>query len=233
MMLSGLDLPKPLIEAYGKKGITELYPPQEECVKKGLLEGRNLLISIPTASGKTLVAEMAMHHHIAGKVNKGPSKGKCLYVVPLKALASEKYEEFSGKGVRIGIATGDLDKRDEYLGQNDIIITTSEKADSLLRNNTRWMNLITCLVVDEAHLIDSENRGATLEMVITKLRYLNENMQVIALTATIGNPRLFAGWLEAEHVSSEWRPVDLKEGVFYSDTIYFEEEEKKIKTPAK
>ncbi|MDD4126619.1 MAG: DEAD/DEAH box helicase, partial [Methanomicrobium sp.] len=67
MMLSELNLPKPLIDAYEKKGIRELYPPQEECIKKGLLEGKNLLISIPTASGKTLVAEMAMHNHIAGK----------------------------------------------------------------------------------------------------------------------------------------------------------------------
>ena len=233
MLLSELNLPKALVDAYDKKGIKELYPPQEECIKKGLLDGKNLLISIPTASGKTLVAEMAMHTHIAGKNPAGASRGKCLYVVPLKALASEKYEEFSDKGVRVGIATGDLDKRDDYLGRNDIIITTSEKADSLLRNNAKWMNLVTCLVVDEAHLIDSEDRGATLEMVITKLRCLNENMQIIALTATIGNPKVFAAWLCAEHVTSEWRPVKLKEGVYFSDTIYFEEEEKKIKTPAK
>ncbi|MBN2734538.1 MAG: ATP-dependent DNA helicase [Methanomicrobiaceae archaeon] len=226
MMLSELDLPKKLTDVYEDKGIHELYPPQVECVKKGLLNGKNLLVSIPTASGKTLVAEMAMHRQIA-------DGGKCLYVVPLKALASEKFEEFQNKGVRVGIATGDLDKRDEYLGRNDIIITTSEKADSLLRNNAKWMDLINCLVLDEAHLIDSENRGATLEMVITKLRYLNKNMQILALTATIGNPRVFSGWLAADHVTSDWRPVDLKEGVFFSDTIYFEENEKKIKVPTK
>ena len=224
--LADLPLPQALIDAYAKRGITELYPPQAECVKKGLLDGKNLLISIPTASGKTLVAEMAMHRQIS-------AQGKCLYIVPLKALASEKFEEFQNKGVKVGIATGDLDKRDEYLGKNDIIITTSEKADSLLRNNARWMELVTCLVIDEAHLIDSEDRGATLEMVITKLRYLNKNMQIIALTATIGNPRAFAGWLDAEHVSSNWRPVILKEGVFYSDTIYFEEDDREIDLPTK
>ncbi|MBP2133261.1 helicase [Methanomicrobium sp. W14] len=226
MKLSELSLPQPLVKACEKSGINKLYPPQAECIEKGLLEGKNLLISIPTASGKTLVAEMAMHSHIA-------KNGKCLYVVPLKALASEKYDEFSGKGVRVGIATGDLDKKDEYLGKNDIIITTSEKADSLLRNRAKWMDMISCLVVDEAHLIDSEDRGATLEMVITKLRYRNENMQIIALTATIGNPRVFSGWLEADHVTSDWRPVELKEGVYYSGTIFFEDGERPVKTPSK
>ena len=74
--------------------------------RKGSLTGKNLLVAIPTASGKTLIAEMAMHCHIA----RG---GKCLYIVPLKALASEKYDEFGNKGVRVGISTGDLDRRDD------------------------------------------------------------------------------------------------------------------------
>ncbi|MCK7474821.1 MAG: DEAD/DEAH box helicase [Rhodopseudomonas palustris] len=82
-------------------GIAELYPPQAECVEAGMLAGKNLLVAIPTASGKTLIAEMAMHSHIA-------QKGKCLYIVPLKALASEKFDEFQDKGVRVGIATGIL-----------------------------------------------------------------------------------------------------------------------------
>ena len=127
--------------------ITELDPPQAACVEAGLLLGKNLLIAIPTASGKTLVAEMAMHH----QVQQG---GKCLYIVPLRALASEKFEEFSGKGLRVGIATGDFDRKDEYLGRNDIIVATSEKVDSLLRNQTPWLADITLLVLDEVHLID-------------------------------------------------------------------------------
>ena len=65
--LADLPLPQALIDAYAKRGITELYPPQAECVKKGLLDGKNLLISIPTASGKTLVAEMAMHRQISAQ----------------------------------------------------------------------------------------------------------------------------------------------------------------------
>ena len=96
----------------------------------------------------------------------------------MKALASEKFEEFSGKGIRVGIATGDFDRRDEFLGKNDIIVATSEKVDSLLRNATPWLKDITLLVIDEVHLIDSPDRGPTLEMLITKMRFRNPRMQL-------------------------------------------------------
>jgi helicase len=222
MLIETLAVPKTLRERYQKSGITELYPPQAECVGRGLLAGKNQLVAIPTASGKTLIAEMVMHAQIA----KG---GKCLYIVPLKALASEKYDEFSGKGVRIGIATGDFDRREDSLGGNDIIVATSEKVDSLLRNSTRWINEITLLVIDEIHLIDSENRGPTLEMVIAKMRCRNPGMQVIGLSATIGNPNLLASWLDAELVTSSWRPVDLRQGIFWDDRIIFREGERAVK----
>ncbi|KLK88674.1 extensin [Methanoculleus sediminis] len=214
MEIADLPVPPDLAAGYIAGGITELYPPQAACVEAGLFSGKNLLVAIPTASGKTLVAEMAMHYQVA----RG---GKCLYIVPLRALASEKFEEFSGKGLRVGIATGDFDRRDEYLGRNDIIVATSEKVDSLLRNRTPWLSEISLLVVDEVHLIDDPSRGATVEMVIAKLRHKNPKMQIIALSATIGNPADLAGWLDAELVESEWRPVDLREGVFFEDGIRF------------
>jgi helicase len=216
MLVSEIPIPESLKRYYSQAGIVDLYPPQAECVEKGLLAGNNLLVAIPTASGKTLVAEMAMHRHIA-------DGGKCLYIVPLKALASEKYEEFRNKDVRVGIATGDFDRRDDMLGRNDIIVATSEKVDSLLRNNARWIADITLLVVDEVHLIDSEGRGPTLEMVIAKMRYRNPSMQIIGLSATIGNPGVLAGWLNAGLVTSTWRPVDLRQGVYCGDRIHFRE----------
>ena len=137
------------------------------------------------------------------------------------------------KGVRVGIATGDFDRRDDSLGRNDIIVATSEKVDSLLRNRARWIDDITLLVIDEIHLIDSENRGPTLEMVIAKLRYRNPAMQVIGLSATIGNPQLLAGWLDAELVTSTWRPVDLRQGVFWNDRIHFREGDRPVKQVSK
>ncbi len=226
MLTSTLPIPENLKQHYLAAGILELYPPQAECVLAGMLEGKNLLVSIPTASGKTLIAEMAMHVHAA-------KKGKCLYIVPLKALASEKFDEFTGKALRVGIATGDFDRRDDSLGRNDIIVATSEKVDSLLRNRARWIQDITLLVIDEIHLIDSENRGPALEMVIAKLRNRNPAMQVIGLSATIGNPQLLAGWLDAELVTSTWRPVDLRQGVFWNNRIHFREGERPVKQVSK
>ena len=226
MLICELPIPAELRLRYSQAGISELYPPQADCVEQGMFEGKNLLVAIPTASGKTLVAEMAMHSHIS-------AGGKCLYIVPLKALASEKYDEFSNKGVRVGIATGDLDRRDDQLGRNDIIVATSEKVDSLLRNSARWISNISLIVIDEIHLIDSIDRGPTLEVVIAKMRYRNPVMQVIGLSATIGNPKIFAEWLEAELVTSNWRPVDLRQGVFYNNCIHFRDGERAVKQVSK
>ena len=228
MEIASLPLPEPLIRSCLEKGIHQLYPPQAACIDADLLEGKNLLISIPTASGKTLLAEMAMWTRIA----KG---GKCLYIVPLRALASEKFEEFQKKGAKVGVATGDFDRTDNQLGSNDIIVATSEKVDSLLRNRTGWLADITLMVLDEVHLIGSEHRGATLEMVITKMRYANPHMQVIGLSATIGNPKQLAAWLDATLISSSWRPVDLRQGVFFDGKIHFGEkkEERPVRAVTK
>jgi helicase len=226
MLIQDLAIPTNLKQRYTKAGISELYPPQGECVEKGILAGKNALVAIPTASGKTLIAEMAMHRTIT-------NGGKCLYIVPLKALASEKFEEFGNKGVRVGIATGDFDRRDDMLGRYDIIVATSEKVDSLLRNNAQWIADITLLVVDEIHMIDSLGRGPTLEMVIAKMRFRNPAMQIIGLSATIGNPDKLASWLDAELVTSTWRPVDLRQGVFFNNCIHFRDGTRSVKAVSK
>ena len=214
MHISDLPIPKKLKDAYLEKGITTLYPPQVECVERGLLDGENMLISIPTASGKTILAEMAIHKAVE-------RAGRCMYIVPLRALASEKYEEMSNKGITVGIATGDLDRQDTYLSSYDLIIATSEKTDSLIRNRTPWMHTISLIVIDEIHLIASEHRGVTLEMVIAKLRHVNPYIQIIGLSATIGNPKVLAGWMNANLITSSWRPVDLRQGVYFNGAIQF------------
>ncbi len=226
MLIQDIAIPDNLKQRYTQAGISELYPPQSECIEKGILTGKNMLVAIPTASGKTLIAEMAMHNSIK-------AGGKCLYIVPLKALASEKFEEFSNKEVKVGIATGDLDRRDDLLGRNDIIVATSEKVDSLLRNNARWIGDISLIVIDEIHLIDSESRGPTLEMVIAKMRSRNPSMQIIGLSATIGNPERLASWLDADLVTSTWRPVDLRQGVFFEDCIHFRDMKRMVKEVSK
>ncbi|MDH7593279.1 MAG: ATP-dependent DNA helicase [Methanomicrobiales archaeon] len=226
MRVADLPLPERLIRHYHGRGIVELYPPQTECIARGVLEGKSLLIAIPTASGKTLIAEMAMHQHAA----KG---GKSLYIVPLKALASEKFEEFGDKGLRVGLSTGDFDRRDDRLGRNDIIVATSEKVDSLIRNSTPWLREITLLVVDEIHLLDAPGRGPALEMVIAKMRHQKPDLQIIALSATIGNPEELGGWLRAETVVSEWRPVELYQGVYFRGRIQFHGRDRAVETKSR
>ncbi|MEA1984891.1 MAG: ATP-dependent DNA helicase [Euryarchaeota archaeon] len=224
MQIKDLDIPDDAAAFYIDSGIEELYPPQAEAVEKGLLKGNNILAAIPTASGKTMIAELAMLKTIGGG-------GMALYIVPLRALASEKYERFrelSCLGIKTGISTGDLDSRDERLGVNDIIVATSEKTDSLLRNETTWMEEINTVVVDEVHLLDSRNRGPTLEITLTKLKRLNPDAQVIALSATVGNAHEIAGWLDAKLILSQWRPIQLHEGVFFGDSINFIEGQKNI-----
>ncbi|MDW7726311.1 MAG: ATP-dependent DNA helicase [Candidatus Methanoperedens sp.] len=229
MNIPDLDLPETVKQFYLNSGITTLYPPQAYAIKEGLLEGKNIVAAIPTASGKTLLAEFAMLRSIM----KG---GKALYIVPLRALASEKYERFrgfesitkpDGRSITAGIATGDLDSKDEYLGKYDIIVATSEKVDSLLRNRAHWLDEIIAIIADEVHLIDSPDRGPTLEIVLAKL--MRNHPQIVALSATIGNADEIARWLGAELVLSDWRPIDLKEGVFFGDAINFKDSQRKVK----
>ena len=205
------------VKLYEESGYKELYPPQAEALERGLLDGKSMLLAMPTASGKTLLAELAML--------KAALQGRrSLYIVPLRALATEKYDSFKkfrALGVTVGISTGDFDKRDERLGKNLIIIATSEKADSLMRNGASWVRDLSVLVVDEIHLLNDVGRGPTLEMTITKLRYCNPNLQVIGLSATVANGQEIAAWLKAEMVSSDWRPIRLREGIICNGSQVF------------
>lgn len=200
------------------KGITSLYPPQVEALNKGVLNGKSIVLASHTASGKTLIAELV----ILKRFIKG-NLGKAIYMVPLKAIASEKYEEFkelSTYGLKIALSTGDYDSEDEFLKDYDVVITTNEKFDSLLRHRPSWLKNISVLIVDEIHYIDDVKRGPVIEGVISKVKSLGE-VQIIALSATVSNADEIANWLDAECVISDWRPVPLREGVYYNGTIMF------------
>ncbi|WP_457742834.1 ATP-dependent DNA helicase [Thermococcus sp.] len=199
------------------RGIKELYPPQVEALKSGVLKGRNLVLAIPTASGKTLVSEIVMVDKL---LREG---GKAVYLVPLKALAEEKYREFKEwekLGLKVAVTTGDYDSSDEWLGKYDIIVSTAEKFDSLLRHNARWIDNVKLVVADEVHLIGSYDRGATLEMILT---HMLGRAQILALSATVGNAEELAEWLNASLVVSDWRPVQLRKGVFHLGTLIWED----------
>ena len=199
------------------RGIEELYPPQAEALKSGVLEGKNLVLAIPTASGKTLVSEIVMVNKL---LREG---GKAVYLVPLKALAEEKYREFKeweSLGIRVAATTGDYDSTDEWLGRYDIIVATAEKFDSLLRHGSGWIKDVKLVVADEVHLIGSYDRGATLEMILS---HLLGRAQILALSATVGNAEELAEWLDASLVVSDWRPVELRKGVFSHGELFWED----------
>lgn len=209
----------------------EFRPSQEKAIKAGVLNGKNVLVCSPTASGKTVVAEMA---GISKILNKNE---KCIYIVPLKSLATEKRDEFKKKygklGVKVALSIGDLDSSDPWLENYDIIITTSEKLDSLIRHGARWLKEVGVVVIDEVHLLNDYGRGPTLEVLLTLLKLILPNAQLVALSATIGNPEELADWLDAELVKDTWRPVDLYQGIFHSDDIDFFEVKESEKVSAK
>ena len=222
MKLDELPLKKEIIDVLKEHGISELYPPQEKALPYAI-NGENLVLSIPTASGKSLVAYLAMINRL---LKEG---GKALYVVPLKALAREKYEElklFEKLGLKVGISTGDLDDSDPRLGRFNIIICTSEKADSLLRHKIPWMDKVKVLVIDEIHLIHDPSRGPTLEVIISQFKSLNPNTQIIALSATIQNATELSIWLDSKLIQSNWRPVPLREGVYFQHSISYDDGKK-------
>jgi helicase len=216
-------IPNEILESLSLR-IKKLTPPQEAAIKKGLLNGKNMVISSPTASGKTVIAEIALLNNIIRK------KGKGVYVAPMRALVREKYEEFSKNypWLRIAMSIGDYDSSDPHLKNYDLIFVSTEKFDSLIRHGIDWIDEIACVVFDEIHLLDDIERGTTLEILITKLKELNKNMQIIALSATIGNAKDIASWLNAECVESDFRPVKLYKGVYYNGKIYFENSKENV-----
>jgi len=225
------NVPDWLPEHLRDEGIESLYPPQAKAVDRGVTGGENLVAAVPTASGKTLVATLAMLSAVDGA--EGSSRpgqpgegGKALYIVPLRALASEKeaeFAEFEAYGLDVGVSTGNYESDGGWLAGKDLIVATSEKVDSLVRNDAPWLEDLSCVVADEVHLVDDGERGPTLEVTLAKLRSLNPALQLVALSATIGNAAELAEWLDAALVDSTWRPIELRKGVHYGDALHLED----------
>ncbi|MDH3794579.1 MAG: DEAD/DEAH box helicase [Nitrosopumilus sp.] len=214
MNIERLELPDTAIDFLKSQGFEKLYPPQADSVKSGLLNGKSILVSAPTASGKTLIAMLAMLSYIS------KNKGKVIYLSPLRALAAEKFSEFKklekiplGNKVKVAISTGDFENIEKNLEKSNVLILTNEKMDSIIRHSAEWVDEIGLVISDEVHLIGDENRGPTLEMILTQLKLLDTKPQIVGLSATITNSDEIADWLGCKLVKNDWRPVPLSEGV--------------------
>ena len=190
--ISCLELPDDARELLISKGFKELYPPQEAAVDAGLLEGKSLLISAPTASGKTLIATLAIISHLA----RGGRR--VAYMSPLRALATEKYVEFSAlSDIVVPDKTGRMQKEEspasappthritaarvtgergngmtsgKKISDADVVVCTNESLDAAMRRNHAWVDEVDLVIADEVHLIGDDVRGPTLEMILTQLK---------------------------------------------------------------
>ena len=217
MRVDELEISDRVAQALMDTGFVNLHPPQAEAIPVAL-QGHNLVVAIPTASGKSLIGYIPALQTI---VEKGK---KVLYIVPLKALASEKKDDFdrwAHLGFRTHMSTGDLDSDDRNLADADVVIATSEKADSMIRHGSTWIDDVGLVIADEIHMIHDPGRGPTLEVALTKLMRRNRKLQIIALSATMSNAFDLAEWLHARLIESDWRPIPLKEGVYYDGRIRF------------
>ncbi|MBL7170265.1 MAG: DEAD/DEAH box helicase, partial [Candidatus Aenigmarchaeota archaeon] len=222
MKLDSLEqqgIPVEFLEKFKEQGITQLYDPQVKSLQQGLLDFKNQVVAAPTASGKTFIATLAAIKKLTTQ------ESKVIYLVPLVALAGEKWQYykklFQGTGLRVAISTGDLDSTSQWLANYDLIILTTEKCDSLMRHGAKWINDVGLIIADEIHLLHDPSRGPTLEITLTRLRETVPHAQVLGLSATISNVDEIAEWLEAESVKSDFRPVELYEGIYLNSKLQF------------
>ncbi|AAB99409.1 TPA: DEAD/DEAH box helicase [Methanocaldococcus jannaschii] len=210
-----LDIPEELKEIIKSRGIEELLPVQTLSVKAGLLNGDDLLIISATSSGKTLIGELA------GIKNLIKTGKKFLFLVPLVALANQKYLEFKERYEKLGfkvslrVGLGRIGKKVdvETSLDADIIVGTYEGIDYLIR--TKRLKDIGTVVIDEIHSLNLEERGARLDGLIGRLRFLFKEAQKIYLSATIGNPKELAKQLNAKLVLYNGRPVPLERHIIF------------------
>ncbi len=186
---------------------------QSEALPAIVERDENVVVSAPTASGKTALAEAA----ICRTLEAG---GTALFLAPLRALTNEKeseWERFESLGYSVYVVTGERDLTPRRAEKADILVMTPEKADSATRKHDSprysFITDIDCCVIDEVHLLDSDRRGAVLEVTISRLRRLCA-LRIVALSATMQNVEDVAGWLDAPEACTfrfgeAYRPVPL------------------------
>jgi len=215
--LASIALPPPLMQMMQRR-LTKLLPVQSRSVKAGLLEGRNQLVVSATATGKSLVGELA------GVKNLLEGRGKFLFLVPLVALANQKFDQLSAyrelgfrTSIRVGVSRIRLGKG-RKVPQSldaDIIAGTYEGIDQVIRTK-KSLGRVGTVVIDEVHMLEDSERGHRLAGMIARLKNAAPKAQFIFLSATVGNPAALAKRLGATLVEYEVRPVPIERHLIFS-----------------
>ncbi len=215
--LTELPLPHEFVAA---SRVDALMPAQQLAVDAGLLYGKDLLVVAATASGKTFIGEMAgMKNYLAGR-------GRMLFLVPLVALANQKYERFTeryGALAKTGLLTGvsrlnlpETRKVGDRNPQAPILVGTYEGVDNMIRCGQKMQNIAT-VVIDEVQMLEDPERGHRLDGLIARLKYLAPQAQFLYLSATIGSPKTLAKKLNCQLVRYDDRPVALERYLLFTE----------------
>ncbi|MHA2120419.1 MAG: DEAD/DEAH box helicase, partial [Promethearchaeota archaeon] len=176
---------KRILRVLFENRIFELRKIQKRAIRHGLFFRKSFLVCAPSGSGKTLIGELCAISNLFQNF------GRSVYLVPFKALATEKFTYFKKNyekyGIKVELSIGDFTAEDEALEKADLIVTTYEKMDSILRNfsDKNWISEISTIIIDEIHIIGESDRGPRLESLIVRLNEFLHNPQIIGLSATI------------------------------------------------
>ncbi|MCK9313448.1 MAG: DEAD/DEAH box helicase [Methanocorpusculum sp.] len=215
--IENLPLPREFVDICG---VQTLMPAQQNAVEAGLLFGKDLLVVAATASGKTFIGEMA------GLKNYIEGRGRMLFLVPLVALANQKYDRFSERyksitqtTIMTGVSRVNLPETRPVGNRGaggGIVVGTYEGMDNLLRKGQQVGNIGT-VVIDEVQMLEDPERGHRLDGLIARLKYIAPKAQFLYLSATIGSPNLLAKKLNAKLVSYADRPVALERHLVFTE----------------
>jgi len=216
--LSNFGFPQAIIEAWGVD-IQELNQLQLDAINEyGVLRDQHVVASAPTSSGKTMLGELAA-------VRNAIERRRTLFLMPLKALVSDKLRHFERLygpfGIRTIEATGETDDiRPLVRGRYDIALLTYEKFTAIALTSPHVLDQVGTIVIDEVQMIADHSRGANLEFILTVLRMRRSEgvePQLVALSAVIGETNGLERWLGARLLRRADRPVPLDEGILCSD----------------